>query len=148
MVRGGFIMEDTQRIVSEIHDHFDSSVKPLMFKLTDRRSLSANAQVWVWANQISKETGEDVQTVFARMKRDHGLPILLSDPVNGPVVDYILKKTNFWGLPDDNQLILVNAMEVTRKLSTRQHNDFRDNVQSFYNAHGFNFRYIEKEDEQ
>lgn len=146
LIRGRFLNEDIQRLVSAMHDHFDSSVKNLNVKITDRRSLSANSQSWVWANQISKQTGEDVETVSCRMKRDQGLPILLSDPTNGPVADYILQQTNFYKMPDDKQLKLIGAMEVTRKFSTRQHNDFRDNVQAFYNQHGFNLQYMEKEE--
>jgi hypothetical protein len=147
LVRGANLNEDLQRIVSAVHDHFDTSTKHLHFKLTDRRSLTANSQVWVWANQISNQTGEDVKTVFARMKRDQGLPILLADAEHGAVTDYLLTQTNFYKLRDDKQLVLVDAMEVTRKFSTRQHNDFRDNVQSFYNNHGFNLRYMEKDDD-
>lgn len=145
MIRGKFMQEDIQRLVSAVHDHFDSSVKPLVFKKTDRRSLAANSQAWVWANQISKQTGEDVQTVFARMKKDQGLPILLSDPEHGPVADFILQETNFWKRREDKQLRIVDAMEVTRKFSTSQHKQFRDNVQAFYNQHGFNLQYLEKE---
>ena len=145
LIRGKNIQEDVQRIVSSIHDHFDVSTKHLHFKLTDRRSLSANSQVWVWAKQISDKTGEDVKTVFARMKRDQGLPILLGDPEHGNVTDWMLKKLGFYQLADDKQLILIDAMEVTRKFSTSQHNSFRDNVQLFYNHHDFNLQYMEKE---
>lgn len=146
LVRGKFINEDIQRLVSAIHDHFDSDVRHLNIKFTDRRSLTANAQVHVWCKQISDSTGEDSLTVFNRMKRDHGLPILLSDPEHGPVADFILKSTNFYSMPDNKQLTLIGAMEVTRKLSTRQHKDFRDSVQQFYNSNGFNLQYREKED--
>lgn len=146
MVRGQNLQEDTQRIVSAIHDHFDSSIKPIVFKLSDRRSLSANAQVWVWVNQISEKTGEDTKTVFARMKRDQGLPIILSDPEHGPVTDFILTEVNFWQRREDKQLILVDSIEVTRKLSTSQHKKFRDDVQQFYNQHGFNLQYQQNEE--
>lgn len=147
LVRGKYINEDVQRIVSAVFDHFDTSTKHLHFKLTDRRSLTANSQVWVWAKQISDETGEDVKTVFARMKREQGLPILLDDPEHGNVTDWMLKKLGFYQLADDKQLILIDAMEVTRKFSTRQHNSFRDNIQMFYNQNGFNLQYQEKKDE-
>lgn len=144
MIRGRHMDEDLQRLTSAVFDHFDSSTKNLVIKITDKRSLSANSQVWVWAGQISKQTGEDVETVYCRMKRDQGLPILLSDPVNSAVTDYILQQTNFYKMNDAQQLKLVGAMEVTRTFSTRQHNEFRDNVQAFYNQHGFNLQYMGK----
>lgn len=141
----GTLVEDLQRVVSEIHDHFDQNTTPLHFKLTDRRSLSANAQVHVWAKQISEKTGEDIKTVFARIKRDHGLPILLADPEHGKVANWMLKQFNYESLSDARQLIVIDAMEVTRKFSTKQHNALRDSVQTFYNSHGFNLQYMEKE---
>lgn len=148
LIRAKTIQEDVQGLVSAIHDHFDVHIKPLNIKFTDRRSLSANAQIHVWVKQISEQTGEDTRTIFARMKRDQGLPILLADPEHGPVADFILESTKFRQRRDDKQLIIVDAMEVTRKFSTSQHNKFRDDVQQFYNAHGFNLQYLEKEDEQ
>ncbi|AZU97823.1 hypothetical protein [Vibrio phage LP.2] len=147
MVRGRFIDEDLQKISSATYDHFDCSTKNLVWRLTDRRSLSANSQVWVWAQQLAREIGDDVETIYCRMKRDQALPILLSDPVNAAVTDYILQQTNFYSIPDDKQLKLIGAMEVTRKFSTRQHNEFRDNVQIYYNSHGFNLQYMEKEND-
>lgn len=145
MIRGRYMQEDINRLVSSIHDHFDSSVKPLVFKKTDQRSLAANSQVWVWARQIAKQQGEDMKTVYARMKRDHGLPILLSDPSHGPTMEWMLKQFKFYQRSDDQQLVIVDGLEVTRKFSTSQHNDFRDSVQAFYNQHGFNLVYMEKE---
>lgn len=146
MVRGRYIDEDLQRITSAAYDHFDHSTKNLVFKLTDRRSLTANSQVWVWAKQIAEQVGEDIETVYCRMKMNHGLPIALSDPVHGKVLDYILAQTKFHTMPEDKRLILVGALEVTRNFSTRQHNSFRDSVQSYYNQHGFNLQYMGKED--
>lgn len=143
VIRPQTMVEDLQMIVSAVHDHFDKDTKPLHFKLTDRRSLSANAQVHVWAKQISDHTGEDVKTVFARIKRDHGLPILLADPEHGKVADWMLKQFNFSQLSDARQLIVIDAMEITRKFSTKQHNSLRDSVQAFYNNHGFNLQYME-----
>jgi len=49
------------------------------------RSLPANAVYWVWVKQISEYTGENIKTVEARCKRDHGLPIALSGE-NGQVL--------------------------------------------------------------
>lgn len=147
LIRAKTMREDLQRVASEVHDHFDAHTVPLHFKLTDRRSLSASSQVHVWSKQISESTGEDVKTVYARMKRDHGLPILLSDPEHGKVADWMLRQFKFDQLSDARQLIVIDAMEVTRKFSTKQHNSFRDSVQTFYNAHGFNLQYLECSDD-
>jgi hypothetical protein len=146
LVRGKSLNDDVGRIVSEIHDHFSYSTKHLHFKLTDRRSLTANSQVWVWAQQVGKQKGEDFKTVYARMKRDHGLPILLDDPEHGVLTDWMLKRFTFDKLSDEQQLIVIDGMQVTSLFSTRQHNDFRDSVQAFYNQHGYNLQYMEKED--
>lgn len=146
LIRATTVTEDLQRVVSEVHDHFNMHTSPLHFKLTDRRSLTANSQVHVWAKQISDRTGEDVKTVYARMKRDHGLPILLADPEHGKMADWMLKQFKFYQRSDESQLVIIDAMEVTRNFSTKQHNSFRDSVQTFYNAHGFNLQYMESED--
>lgn len=147
LVRGRYLDEDIQRMVSSIYDHFNHSTKHLNFKQTDRRSLTANSQVWVWAQQVAKDKGEDSKTEYARMKRDHGLPILLADPEHGPVMDWMLKQFKFYSRSDEQQLVIIDGLEVTRKFSTKQHNDFRDSVQEFYNQHGFNLQYMEKEDD-
>lgn len=148
LVRGRYLEEDIHKLVSSIYDHFDRSTKHLHFRQTDRRSLTANSQVWVWAQQVAREKGEDAKTEYARMKRDHGLPILLADPTHGPVMDWMLAQFNFYRRSDDKQLIIVDGLEITRKFSTRQHNEFRDSVQAFYNSHGFNLQYLEKEDDK
>lgn len=145
LFREKFIDEDLMAFNSAVRDHFLTDGRNIGCKLSDRRSLSANAQVHVWCKQIAESTGEDIKTVFARMKKDQGLPILLDDVKEGPIADYILKQCNFWRMNERQQLTLVDAMEVTRKFSTSQHNLFRDNVQQFYNSNGFNLQYMEKE---
>lgn len=141
LIKANTVEADIQQIVSAIYDHFDQHTTALHFKLTDRRSLSANAQVWVWAKQIGESTGEDYKTVFARMKRDHALPIVLADPEHGKVIDWMLKQFKFESRSDAQQLVIIDSMEITRNFSTKQHNSFRDSVQAFYNAHGFNLYY-------
>lgn len=145
LIRASTIVDDLQLFVSQVHDHFDHSTKPINWKITDRRSLSANAQVWVWAKQVAEQQGEDVKTVYARMKRDHGLPIILADVEHGKLVDWMLKQFKFYQRTDEQQLKIVDGIEVTRHFSTKQHNEFRNSVQSFYNQHGFNLQYMEKE---
>lgn len=54
--------------------------------LDHRRSLSANAALWSWTPKIAEHTGEDIKTVFNRIKRDHGLPMVLD---SHPAIGYI-----------------------------------------------------------
>ncbi len=143
LIRASTIQEDLQVFVSQVYDHFNSETKPINWKITDRRSLSANAQVWVWAKQVAQHQGEDVKTAYARMKRDHGLPIILADKEHGPVIDWMLKQFKFYNRTDEQQLKIVDGIEVTRNFSTKQHNAFRDSVQVFYNNNGFNLTYME-----
>ncbi len=145
LIRAATIVDDLQLFVSKVHDHFDRNEKPINWKITDRRSLSANAQVHVWAKQVAEQQGEDVKTVYARMKRDHGLPIILADIEHGKLVDWMLKQFKFYQRTDEQQLKIIDGIEVTRHFSTRQHNEFRNSVQSFYNQHGFNLQYMESE---
>lgn len=135
------IVEDLQKFVSHVHDHFNQNTKPLNVKVADKVSLPALAQVQVWAQQIGKEIGEDHVSVFNRMKRDHGIPIALADPERAPVIGFILEKTGFHRMNERQQLMLAQAIEITRHFSTKQHNQFRDSVQAHYNAHGFNLDY-------
>lgn len=143
-IRAQFIDDDLQCLVSKVYDHFNTSTSPLQYKLIDKRSLSANSQAWVWAKQLAAEIGDDINTVYCRMKINQGLPITLADPVNGPVMDYILQQTNFYSMPHDKQIKLVSALEVTRHFSPKQHREFRDSVQQWYNNNGFNLQYMEK----
>lgn len=145
LFRKKYLQDDLAAFNSAVLDHFDMDNRNIGCKLSDRRSLSANAQVHVWCKQIAERSGEDVKTVFARMKRDQGLPILLDDVKEGVIADYILTQCKYWKMTDSQQLTLIDAMEVTRKFSTAQHNLFRDNVQQFYNQHGFNLQYMDKE---
>jgi len=108
----------------------------------EKRTLSANAQAHIWAKAISSHTGEDVKTTFNRLKRDHALPILLADLTHGPVADFILKKTGFESMTDDQQLKIIDAMSVTRLFTTKQHNSFRDSVQTYWNHEGLNLDYL------
>ena len=100
-----------------------------------KRKLSANAVQHVWYKAISDHTGEDIKTVECRCKRDFGLPILLGGD-NGPVNSWMLERMHFDQLSDSQQLKVVGAMAITSTFTTRQHNQYRDNIQSFWNQNG------------
>ncbi len=109
-----------------------------------KRSLSANSQQFVWYKAISEYTGEDIKTVECRCKRDFGLPILLADEQNGMVQGWILDKLNFHSRSDEQQFKIIAAMAVTSTFSSKQHNQYRDNMQSFYNQHGISIDYLKE----
>lgn len=112
----------------------------ITIKEWDSRSLPANAVVHVWIKQISEHTGESIKTVEARCKRDHGLPIALSGE-NGQVLAWMLEQCHFNRLDDSQQLKLVSAMEVSRNFTTKEHNDYRDSIQHFWNDNGLMLSY-------
>lgn len=104
------------------------------------RSLSANAQYHVWVKQISEYTGEDLKTVECRCKRDHGLAIAIAGE-NGPMLSWMLEQCHFYQLSDDRQLKIISAMEITRNFTTKEHNQYRDSIQQFWNGEGLNLQY-------
>jgi hypothetical protein len=112
-------------------------------------SLSAKAQVQVWFQQISEETGENKKDIEARCKRDFGLPILWSrgfeDDV-AAITDYTLQKLGVLSWCEEDQLKFISVMAVTRHFKTSEHNRYRDSVQQYYNQHGFNLQYLDKQE--
>lgn len=107
-----------------------------------KRSLNANAQVFVWIKAISEHTGDDLKTVEGRCKLYHGLPILLAGD-DGVVTGWILEKLRFNTLTDEQQVQVISAMEVTRKFTTKQHNEYRDSIQQFWLNNGLDLRYMD-----
>jgi len=120
----------------------DKRVELIVRGYEGKRSLSANAQQHVWYKAISEHTGEDLKTVELRMKRDHGLPILLADEKDGPLTDWILKKLRFYHRSDAGQLRIMSGIAVTSTFSPKQHSAFRDSMQVFWNAQGLNIDYL------
>lgn len=108
-----------------------------------KRSLDANAQTWVWYKQISSQTGDDIETVHRRCKRDFGLPILFeSGEEAGIVLGWLLNKKGFYNLSEEQQLKVMGCFSVTSLMTTKQCNEYRDNMQNFFNNNGFDLRYV------
>jgi hypothetical protein len=124
--------------------------KPLRVSVKEwkpRASLSAKAQVQVWFQQISEETGENKKDIEARCKRDFGLPILWSrgfDDDVAAITDYTLQKLGVFSWCEEDQLRFISVMAVTRHFKTSEHNRYRDSVQQYYNQNGFDLSYIER----
>lgn len=106
----------------------------------EKRGLSANAQYHVWVKQISEYTGEDLKTVECQCKLYHGLPIALAGE-NGPMISWMLESANFYAMDDYSQLMFVSGLEITRNFTTKEHNQYRDSIQRFWNDNGLNLQY-------
>lgn len=113
----------------------------LTIKPWSKRTISANAIAHVWIKQISEHTGENIKTVEARCKRDHGLSIALGGE-NGVMLSWMLGKCNYDRLSDSQQLKIISAMEITRNFTTKEHNDYRDSIQQFWNDNGLPLQYM------
>lgn len=106
----------------------------------EKRGLSANAQYHVWVKQISEYTGEDLKTVECQCKLYHGLSIALAGE-NGPMISWMLESANFYAMDDYSQLMFVSGLEITRNFTTKEHNQYRDSIQRFWNDNGLNLQY-------
>lgn len=112
-------------------------------------SLSAKAQVQVWFQQISEETGENKKDIEARCKRDFGLPILWSrgfEDDAAAITDYTLQKLGVLSWREEDQLKFMSVLAVTRHFKTSEHNKYRDSVRQYYNQYGFNLQYLDKQE--
>ena len=106
-----------------------------------KRSLPANAQQHVWYKAISDYTGEDVKTSGNRMKRDIGLPILLTGEY-GEKVSWMLDKIDFYSRSDNQQVSMIDLIPVTSLFTSKMHTLYRDNMQAFWREQGLNLEYI------
>lgn len=106
----------------------------------EKRGLSANAQYHVWVKQISEYTGEDLKTVECQCKLYHGLSIALAGE-NGHMISWMLESANFYAMDDYSQLMFVSGLEITRNFTTKEHNQYRDSIQRFWNDNGLNLQY-------
>lgn len=110
--------------------------------ITEKRSLDANAQVYVWIPKISEFTGLTVPEVEAELKFTHGLPILQTDPESWKKINFILKRCGFYEMTREQQKNLVHFLPVTRLFSTKQHNSYRDSIQVYYARQGLILEYL------
>jgi len=128
-------------LVSELMDQLDSGKKPVV-TISDKRSLDANSQVWVWVPLIAEFMGYTVPETNQVLKLDHGLPIILADTEHGPKVKFILDGVNFFNRCRENQLKIIEILPVTRLFSTKQHNAYRDSIQVHYVNEGLYLEYL------
>lgn len=125
----------------------DGETLSITVKDSKKAKLSAKAQVQIWFEQVSRETGDNKKDIEARCKRDFGLPILFSrgpDDNDASVTDFVLSKTGFYTWSEEDQIKLISLQPVTRLLSTKEHNRYRDSVQSYFVQNGFDLKYLNR----
>ena len=98
---------------------------------TKKRSLPANSVQHCFYKIISEYTGEDIKTVGNRMKRDFGLPIVLSGEY-GAKVAWMLDCMGFEGRTDAQQVAMMELVPVTSLFTSKEHTIFRDNMIAFW----------------
>lgn len=110
---------------------------------SDKRTIPANAQIHVWYKQIADKDGENVKTVELQCKRMFGLPILLDSVEYGHKISWTLNKLDFFNWPYEQQCGYMELLPVTRLFTTKQHNHYRETMQSHYNKNGYALDYKE-----
>lgn len=108
---------------------------------SEKRTLSANAQIYVWYSQIAKKDGESVDVVRNFCKLMFGLPILLNTPKYKRKIQYTLNKVGFYELNHEQQCNFMDILAVSSLMSTKQHNEYRDNILAYYNKNGYALEY-------
>mgnify|MGYP000982473087 CR=1 FL=1 len=141
-IRSNSITEDLHSFVSQVYDHFENSNNPIQWKFQDKRSLDANAQVWVWVPKIAEFMGWTIPETGMELKLQHGLPIILADPEYGRKTRFVLDRCGFDLMDREKQLGMVDFLPVTRLFSTKQHNSYRDSIQVHFARQGLNLGYL------
>ena len=130
-----------EQLCREAHNH-EGNLKVTIEPWSDKRTVSANAQQHVWYAKIAKQDGEDVQYIQRVCKLMHGLPILLADAEIGRKLKWTLDKLGFFNWAYEQQVGYMDFLPVTSLMSTKQHNEFRDNMMNYYNKNGYCLDYI------
>lgn len=129
-----------EQLCREAHNH-EGALKVTIEPWSDKRTLSANAQIYVWYSQVAKREGESVNVVRNFCKLMFGLPILLNDQEIAGKLKWTLDKIGFFGWQHEQQCNFMDMLAVTSLMSTRQHNEYRDNILSYYNKAGYGLDY-------
>ena len=88
-----FVGTNTKVVIQLMQELFKHSgaLKVTIEPWSDKRGISANAQIHVWYAQVAKQDGENVLTVENQCKRLFGLPILLESAEYGKKVGWTLR---------------------------------------------------------
>ena len=120
------------KVIIEQCGKVDITAKPH----SKKRSLTANAQVYVWYAHIAKLEGESSESVRNFCKLMFGLPILLQDENYKDKISWTLNKIGFYNWNHEQQIKCMELFAVTSLLNTKQHNEYRDNMQAYYAKNG------------
>lgn len=108
----------------------------------DTRSLTANALQYAWIREIAEWQGESDHNVRLWVKAKIALPVLIQDTKTEDEKDRarrVMKTLNavgYFGMSDQNKMSVIELIEVTSAMSTRQHNVFRKQMQAHYGNQG------------
>ena len=128
------------QMIDAAHSH-TGDLRVCIQPWSDKRTIPANAQIHVWYKQIADKDGEDVKTVELQCKRMFGLPILLDSVEYGRKISWTLNKLDFFNWPYEQQCGYMELLPVTRLFTTKQHNHYRETMQSHYNKNGYALDY-------
>jgi len=101
-----------------------------------KRSLPANSQIYVWYAHIAKLEGESAESVRNFCKLMFGLPILLQDENYKDKISWTLNKLGFYNWNHEQQVNYMELLPVSSLFNTKQHNEYRDNMQAYYAKNG------------
>lgn len=124
--------------ISPIVNNYDVCTVTIEEGEPKKRSLDANAVQHAWYKQISETTGMSIPDIEAYCKLELGLPIIRFDVKTQDEIDtaeytnFTFDKIKFDDRPYDQKVKIIKKMPVTRLMSTRQHNQFRDQMQQDY----------------
>lgn len=128
-------------VVSALRDGLEEGKRQIV-SITDKRSLDANSQVYVWMPKISEFEALTVPEVEKKLKHQFGLPILKTDLEAGKKIEFILKRCNYYNESLEFQQNMIHFLPITRLFSTKQHNAYRDAIQVHYAAQGLVLEYL------
>ena len=129
-----------EQLCREAYNH-EGNLKVTIEPWSDKRTLSANAQIYVWYSQIAKKDGESVDVVRNFCKLMFGLPILLNTPKFKRKIQFTLDKVGFHEWTHEQQCGFMDMLAVTSLMTAKQHNEYRDNILAYYNKNGYALDY-------
>lgn len=107
-----------------------------------KRSLSANALQAVWIKEIAEWQGDSEHSVRLWVKAKIALPVLIEEARTEAEKDRArrvmktLKAVGYFEMSDENKMRVIELIEVTSAMSSRQHSLFRKQMQRHYGNMG------------
>ena len=111
-------------------------------KITDHRTLDANALLHVWIGQIAKQLSDTPASVKAEIKLNFAIPILREDEVFNGFFLKCLSNLNY-----EQQLKAMKYISATSLMTKKELSVCMDHIQKTYSAQGIILK-SHKEEEQ